>query len=154
MRIAFLAALLLLGCTPPPGEPTTFELRAVAENPSETTIELPESPAMADAPGAKLLVEKDVLMDGSALNSASQSFGQNGWEIRLELTRSGAVELGRVTTERLNKRVAIIVDGTVIAAPFIREPIRGGSVVISGKFSEQESRALAEKLDWAAKRKP
>ncbi len=48
-------------------------------------------------------------------------------------------------------QVAIVLDGVVISAPVVREPIfSGGSVQISGDFTESEARDLAKILEFGA----
>jgi SecD/SecF fusion protein len=54
---------------------------------------------------------------------------------------------GDLTTEHVNQRFAIMLDGEVISAPNINEPIRGGSASISGNFQETEARNLASVLE-------
>ena len=54
----------------------------------------------------------------------------------------GARKFGKVTTENVKRPFAIVLDGKVISAPVIQEPILGGSGQISGRFSVQESNDL------------
>ena len=54
-----------------------------------------------------------------------------------------AQKFGRTTTDNVGKRLAIILDGKIISAPSINEPITGGSGVISGNFTFQEATDLA-----------
>ena len=46
---------------------------------------------------------------------------------------------GRITQENVNKLFAIVLDDKVISAPNIREPILGGSGVISGSFTVESA---------------
>ena len=55
----------------------------------------------------------------------------------------GARKFGKVTTENVGRRLAIVLDNTIISAPQIREPITTGTGTISGGFSFQESTDLA-----------
>ena len=55
----------------------------------------------------------------------------------------GGKRFGDATAKNVNRRFAIILDGKVISAPVIREPILGGSGQISGNFTVQESNDLA-----------
>ncbi|MBQ2005523.1 MAG: protein translocase subunit SecD, partial [Alphaproteobacteria bacterium] len=56
---------------------------------------------------------------------------------------SGARRFAKLTTEHVNERFAIVLDGKVLSAPTIREPIPGGRGQISGGFSLQEAKDLA-----------
>jgi preprotein translocase subunit SecD len=48
-----------------------------------------------------------------------------------------------VTSKNVNRPFAIVLDGKVISAPTIREPILGGSGIISGSFTVEGARDLA-----------
>ena len=61
----------------------------------------------------------------------------------LHLDRLGAQKFGRATTDNVGKRLAIVLDGKIISAPSINEPITGGSGIISGNFSFQEATDLS-----------
>jgi preprotein translocase subunit SecD len=55
----------------------------------------------------------------------------------------GAKRFGEATQENVGRPFAIVLDGEVISAPVIREPILGGQGVISGDFTVQEANDLA-----------
>ena len=59
------------------------------------------------------------------------------------LDRLGAQKFGRVTTDNVGKRLAIVLDGKIISAPNINEPITSGNGMISGNFTFQEATDLA-----------
>ena len=52
-------------------------------------------------------------------------------------------QFGRVTTDNVGKRLAIVLDGEIVSAPSINEPITSGNGMISGNFSFQEATDLA-----------
>jgi preprotein translocase subunit SecD len=56
---------------------------------------------------------------------------------------AGAKRFGDATRENVGKPFAIVLDNKVISAPIIREPILGGSGVISGSFTVQSASDLA-----------
>jgi len=58
----------------------------------------------------------------------------------------GAREFARMTSENVGKRFAIILDGKVLSAPVIQEPITGGRGQISGGFTIQEAKDLSTML--------
>ena len=55
------------------------------------------------------------------------------------LDRLGAQKFGRATTDNVGKRLAIVLDGEIISAPNINEPITSGKGMISGNFTFQEA---------------
>ena len=61
----------------------------------------------------------------------------------LPLDRLGAQKFGRATTDNVGKRLAIVLDGEIVSAPNINEPITSGNGMISGNFTFQEATDLA-----------
>ena len=59
------------------------------------------------------------------------------------LDRVGAKKFGKATTSGVGKRLAIILDGVVISAPTIQEPIVTGTGQITGDFTFQSATDLA-----------
>ena len=63
--------------------------------------------------------------------------------VSFTLDRYGAQKFGKVTTNNIGKKLAIVLDNKIISSPVIREAITGGSGVISGNFNFQEVTDLA-----------
>ena len=63
--------------------------------------------------------------------------------VSFKLDRLGAQKFGRTTTDNVGKRLAIVLDGKIISAPNINEPITSGNGIISGNFTFQEATDLA-----------
>ncbi|MDE0373012.1 MAG: protein translocase subunit SecD, partial [Rhodospirillales bacterium] len=63
--------------------------------------------------------------------------------VSLRFDAAGARRFGDLTTENVGRRFAIVLDGRVISAPVIREPIPGGSGQISGNFTFETASDLA-----------
>ena len=55
----------------------------------------------------------------------------------------GARRFGEVTTENVGRPFAVVLDGEVITAPVIQEPITGGNGIITGRFTTDEAQDLA-----------
>ena len=93
----------------------------------------------------ELTVNKRVVVSGDNLVDAQPQFDNQSNQpiVLFTLDRIGAKKFGRVTTDNVGRRLAIVLDNSVISAPLIREPIIGGSGTISGGFSFQESTDLA-----------
>lgn len=97
----------------------------------------------ADSGEGMLPIRKSVVVSGEDLVDAQPSF-QNGQPVvTFRFNPLGGRKFGKVTQENLSKRLAIVLDGKVISAPVIREPILGGSGVISGRFTTQDAQDLA-----------
>ncbi len=78
------------------------------------------------------------------VDSQPSTDGQTGEPVvSFRFNARGGKKFGNVTSANVNNPFAIVLDGTVISAPVIREPILGGSGQISGNFSFREATDLA-----------
>ena len=95
--------------------------------------------------GEDLNVSKRIVMSGDNLIDAQPNFSSQSNEptVSFTLDRLGAQKFGRTTSDNVGKRLAIVLDGKIISAPSINEPITGGSGIISGNFSFQEATDLS-----------
>ena len=92
-----------------------------------------------------ILVKSKIAVSGENLVDAQPSFdGRNNEPVvSFRFDTLGAKKFGDVTSKNVDRPFAIVLDGRVISAPVIREPILGGSGQISGGFSIEESNDLA-----------
>ncbi|RXR28601.1 protein translocase subunit SecD [Sphingobium fluviale] len=92
-----------------------------------------------------IAVKRQVMVSGDELTDATQGYDQQNNQpvVNIRFNGSGGRKFGRVTTENVNKPFAIILDGKVLSAPNINEPILGGSAQISGNFTVQSANELA-----------
>lgn len=99
-----------------------------------------------------LEVHRRILFTARHLSGARLDFDQRSSEpiVALTFDAEGARALARLTRRYRGNRMAIVLDGTVITAPNIREPITGGGMIISGNFTTDEAQRLAASLDAAA----
>ena len=65
------------------------------------------------------------------------------WVVNFTFNSVGARRFADVTRANVNHRFAIVLDGKVISAPVIREPITGGRGQISGSFTAASANDLA-----------
>lgn len=92
-----------------------------------------------------IAVKRQVMVSGEELIDAQQGFDQqnNRPVVNIRFNGAGGKKFGRVTSENVNRPFAIILDGKVLSAPNINEPILGGSAQISGNFTVQSANQLA-----------
>ena len=96
-----------------------------------------------------LLLEKDAVLTGDALNDAMVSFSQAdfaGQVVSLRFNSEGAKKFAEITAKNVGKRLAIVLDGRVQSAPNIREAIPSGEAVITGHFTIEQAQDLAKIL--------
>jgi len=87
-------------------------------------------------------------LGGDVITDANSDFDQtsNMPVVSMEMSKSGARAWHQLTTENVDKSIAIILDGYVYSAPRVNEPISGGRSQISGRFTVMESQDLANIL--------
>jgi preprotein translocase subunit SecD len=85
---------------------------------------------------------------GDQLTNAQQTNEQQNNQPVVSITfdQAGGAKFAKLTSENVNKPFAIILDGKVISAPNINEPILGGSAQISGNFTTESANQLAISL--------
>ena len=105
----------------------------------------PPSGAPPGSPQIPYVLKSQVLVSGQNLVDAQAAFDQRTGEpvVTFRFDATGAKRFALVTQENVGLPFAIVLDGKVISAPVIREPILGGTGQISGNFSVQEANDLA-----------
>ena len=117
------------------GQTAKMTFHLVNEGVSPTQIETGRAPA-----GTKSWrsVSRQSLKDSQA------DFDQNNMPVvTTSFDAAGARRFAKLTTEHVGERFAIVLDGKVLSAPTIREPIPGGRGQISGGFNLQGAKDLA-----------
>jgi preprotein translocase subunit SecD len=107
------------------------------------TVLLPMVDKTAPAAPQRVLVRKRVVVSGENLIDAQPTFQQGEPVVSFRFDTVGGKRFGDATRDNVGKLLAIVLDGQVISAPRIREPILGGSGIISGSFGVAEARDLA-----------
>jgi len=143
LTVALLVSLLPQGApaalAPDDGPATRVhvEFRFATEDPTRDweTFELDGKPFYLDP---------TVLLDEShfALASARRGHGKM-WHVEVIFTEEGTELLGEITTQNLERRLGMVVDGKLLSAPIIMAPITQGRALISGDIDEHEARRIA-----------
>lgn len=87
-------------------------------------------------------------LDGSVVTDARETYAQRGAEAEVSMSMNsvGVSEWARLTADNVGKCIAIVLDGYVYSAPVVRQKIEGGNSSISGGFTIQEAKDLANVL--------
>lgn len=95
---------------------------------------------------------KSTNLNGKYIKSAKVEFSQNTYqpEVSVQFDAEGAKIFEELTKNNVGKQLGIYLDGLPISAPVVREPISGGSAIISGKFTIDEAKKLTERLNAGA----
>ncbi len=92
----------------------------------------------------RYLLDKRSLVGGENLVDAKGSFDQTeGHAVSFRFDTEGAQKFGKITSNNIGNRLAVVLDGVVITAPRINSAITGGSGIITGNFNAQEAADLA-----------
>lgn len=68
----------------------------------------------------------------------------------LYFNEEGSALFEKITTEHTGQMLGIFLDGELMSAPYIREPIAGGTATITGQFTPTEARDLVQNLNFGA----
>ncbi|PZU06244.1 protein translocase subunit SecD [Sphingomonas sp.] len=91
-----------------------------------------------------IAVQRRVIISGDDLIDAQVGNDQNQQPIvSIKFNAEGGRKFARVTQENTGKPFAMILDGSVLSAPNINEPILGGNAQISGSFTVDSANQLA-----------
>lgn len=91
--------------------------------------------------GGKAPLEGDVVVD------ARQEFDQNSQpEVSMRMNQLGTNEWKKLTRANIRRRIAIVLDNNVYSAPVVQNEIPSGNSSISGNFSIEEAKDLANIL--------
>jgi preprotein translocase subunit SecD len=97
-----------------------------------------------DEPGALYVLERRAVVTGEQLVDSQPSFDQNGQPaVNFRFNPQGGAAFGSYTAENIGSPFAIVLDDEVISAPVIQSHIAGGSGIITGNFTPEESTRLA-----------
>lgn len=97
-----------------------------------------------DEPGTYYIVEETPVVTGEELTNAQPSFDQNNRPaVSFQFNSAGGRKFGDYTAQNIGKPFAIVLDNEVISAPVINSHIPGGSGIITGNFTVEESTELA-----------
>ncbi|MDI6731429.1 MAG: protein translocase subunit SecD [Candidatus Margulisbacteria bacterium] len=97
------------------------------------------------------IILKRTALTGSLLKGAWPGVDEYGNPVvDIEFNGEGAKVFGEVTARSVDKPLAIVLDGRVISAPNVREPIPSGRAQISGSFTVAEVQDMVIKLKAGA----
>jgi preprotein translocase subunit SecD len=110
------------------------------ENPGLGNVIYPST----DEQGVFYVLEDTPVVTGEELVDARPEFDQNGRPaVGFRFDTTGARKFGDYTAENIGQLFAIVLDKEVISAPQIQSHIPGGSGIITGRFTVEESTNLA-----------
>jgi preprotein translocase subunit SecD len=104
----------------------------------------------------KYLLDKAAVR-GTEISSASAGLSTTGggWEVNLTFSSVGAQQFATVTGQLAQNQApqnqfGIVLDGLVESSPYVSQAILGGNAVITGSFTADEAKALANVLKYGS----
>ena len=87
-------------------------------------------------------------LEGDVVTDAKDQFDQHGRpEVSMTMNSEGAREWAALTKANVGKAIAIVLDGVVYSAPRVNGEITGGQSSISGNFTIEDTKDLANTLE-------
>ncbi len=87
-------------------------------------------------------------LEGNVITTAKDEFDQNGHPcVSMQMNSDGARRWAQLTKQNIGRAVAIVLDNTVYSAPRVNGEIAGGNSQISGNFSIEDTKDLANTLN-------
>lgn len=100
----------------------------------EIRAEAPEDPVLeiAQCPGCEVIPLGPPVLHNGHIELATMDFGYAGEPtVLLEFSDDGRATFGAMTSQAVGSRIALMVDGQVVSAPVVMEPILGGKAQLS-----------------------
>ncbi|MDE5736960.1 MAG: protein translocase subunit SecF [Oscillospiraceae bacterium] len=96
----------------------------------------------------------DLILSGADVSAASPGYDQQNdqWVVQLQLNDSGKDAFATATTEQAsnNGYISIWMDDTCISSATVNEAITSGQAVISGNFTSESAKELADQITSGA----
>ena len=94
-----------------------------------------------------VVIKKRIAVSGENLTDSRVAYDQNGRPaVTTTFNSIGARAFAKLTSENVGKRFAIVLDGKILSAPTIQEPITTGNGQITGGFTTEQANDLSTML--------
>lgn len=93
------------------------------------------------------VLEKGTPLTGAGIKNARVKFGMDENDpgapgVEMTMNSDGRTIFARMTGANVGKQIAIVLEGQVTSAPFVREKIRDGVASITGGFNDKDAQQL------------
>lgn len=106
---------------------------------------------MLDGPAYRrhfIWLKRGVILTGDMVASAEAATNKDTEQavLAIRLTDEGRALFADATRAHVGEAIALVIDGVVITAPYVREPIDGGEVQIESNYTLETAKDLAAKI--------
>lgn len=117
-----------------------------------STLDSADAAAIAQIQAQQDAYFKSTGLTGAMLSRAQVDFDQTTGQpqVAIKFNSEGSKLFSEITKRNINKPLAIYLDGAIISAPLVNVAITTGDAVISGSFTLDEAKNLAERLNAGA----
>lgn len=115
-----------------------FEVRLAEERPAPGLHE-----AKVSGTGRTIYLHDEAVVTNGDISAARANRVGSVYEVLVEFNASGAEKMRVATGKHIGKPVAILIDGEVIMAPVLRDPI-DNSAEITGNFTKAEAERVVK----------
>jgi len=131
--------------------PAGLSIRLVDERPSNDTSNAAPPPGderLPMAEGGVIWVKPGLILSGDMIADAKVGTNSQTGQtvISIRFTDAGRALFAAATEAHIGERFAVVIDGVVVTAPVIREPIMAGQGEIEGNFTPELAKAAAESI--------
>src|SRR3989344_5863002 len=101
---------------------------------------------------AFLAFNNKAVLTGKDVKKAEVSFDSTSGkpQVALNFSTNGAKKFAEITKKNVGKRVGIFIDETVLTAPVVQQAITDGNAVITGDFTTDQAKELAQDINGGA----
>lgn len=114
----------------------------------------PKKPLLScDQDGVYVYLLEPTLIPGTEVKDATSGIdtqGGHGWVINVDFKSAGFKTWSQYTTGHVGTQTAFTLDSQVLSAPNINEPITTPGTQVSGSFTQQSAKSLADSLKFGA----
>lgn len=139
-----------------PGHSLTFHLEYSDEEATRAKGDAPVAalllPMASEPDGEILLFAEPVMNVGRHIIDVHPDFSNKNYPpvVTITLNAAGAELFEHITAQNIGRKLAIVLDDTVLMAPIVHDIISGGKLSISGNFTMREASEVSQKLQSAS----
>jgi len=138
-------AIYVLSKTPQSKTSIQFYLEAKSTDAKTLELKFRDSDESMLLEKTPVLTEKDI--EGAELVLGKDEDESKPVSIEFQLSQRGSKRCTEITGNNINRKIAVVVNGQIIAAPIIKQRVSKGPLFISEKFSFEEAKKIVDDLN-------
>ena len=138
-------AIYVLSKTPQSKTSIQFYLEAKSTDTKTLELKFRDSDESMLLEKTPVLTEKDI--EGAELVLGKDEDESKPVSIQFQLSQRGSRRITEITGNNINRKIAVVVNGRIIAAPIIKQRVPKGLLFISEKFSFEEAKKIVDDLN-------